>query len=134
MGVTRNTLQRTNAARINSPGRRRSNHAPPVAYIANAVIKAFKAGDTAEAGRCSVNLAYFLPVGWVMDYAALKASMEIIGLSLGKPYLHLRPLRGQTLSYENLFKNNLPFRRDPSERDPKACLLALNRPMIIVVQ
>ena len=60
---------------------------PPVAYIANAVIKAFKAGDIAEAGRLQRQFGLF-PARW-MGYGlapALKASMEIIGLSLGKPY------------------------------------------------
>ena len=59
---------------------------------------------------------------------ALKASMEIIGLSLGKPYPPFKAVEGADLeAMRTLFKNNLPFRRDPSERDPKACRLAPNR-------
>ena len=71
---------------------------PPVAYIANAVIKAFKAGDIAEAGRLQRQFGLF-PARW-MGYGlapALKASMEIIGLSLGKPYPPFKAVEGADL-------------------------------------
>ena len=60
---------------------------PPGAYIANAIIKAFNAGDHEEAARLQRQFALW-PARW-MGYGlapALKAAMEIVGLPLGKPY------------------------------------------------
>ncbi len=68
---------------------------PPVAYIANAVIKAFKAGNISEAGRLQRQFGLF-PAKW-MNYGlapALKASMEIIGFPLGKPYPPFKAVEG----------------------------------------
>jgi 4-hydroxy-tetrahydrodipicolinate synthase len=68
---------------------------PPVAYIANAVIAAFKAGDHDEAARLQRQFGLF-PARW-MGYGlapALKAAMEIVGLSLGKPYPPFKAVSG----------------------------------------
>lgn len=68
---------------------------PPVAYIANAVIAAFKAGKHDEAARLQRQFGLF-PSRW-MGYGlapALKAAMEIVGLSLGKPYPPFKAVSG----------------------------------------
>lgn len=68
---------------------------PPVAYIANAVIAAFKAGNHDEAARLQRQFGLF-PARW-MGYGlapALKAAMEIVGLSLGKPYPPFKAVSG----------------------------------------
>jgi 4-hydroxy-tetrahydrodipicolinate synthase len=71
---------------------------PPVAYIANAVIEAFKAGNHDEAARLQRQFGLF-PARW-MGYGlapALKAAMEIVGLSLGKPYPPFKAVEGKDL-------------------------------------
>ncbi len=71
---------------------------PPVAYIANAVIEAFKAGNYDEAARLQRQFGLF-PARW-MGYGlapALKAAMEIVGLPLGKPYPPFKAVEGKDL-------------------------------------
>ncbi|MEC7464297.1 MAG: dihydrodipicolinate synthase family protein [Pseudomonadota bacterium] len=66
---------------------------PPGAYIANAVIKAFTAGDYAEAARLQRQFSLW-PALW-MSYGlapALKAAMEVVGLPLGDPYPPFNPV------------------------------------------
>lgn len=66
---------------------------PPGAYIANAIIKAFTAGDHVEAARLQRQFALW-PARW-MGYGlapALKAAMEIVGLPLGNPYPPFKPV------------------------------------------
>ncbi len=66
---------------------------PPGAFIANAIIKAFNAGDHAEAARLQRQFALW-PARW-MGYGlapALKAAMEIVGLPLGNPYPPFKPV------------------------------------------
>jgi len=66
---------------------------PPVAYIANEVIKSFNAGDHARAAELQRQFALF-PALW-MGYGlapALKAAMEIVGLPLGDPYPPFKPV------------------------------------------
>ena len=70
---------------------------PPGAYIANAIIRAFNAGDHAEAARLQRQFALW-PAKW-MSYGlapALKAAMEIVGLPLAIPTRHSSPCRTQT--------------------------------------
>jgi 4-hydroxy-tetrahydrodipicolinate synthase len=60
---------------------------PPGAFVANAIITAFNAGDHVEAARLQRQFALW-PARW-MSYGlapALKAAMDIIGLPLGNPY------------------------------------------------
>jgi 4-hydroxy-tetrahydrodipicolinate synthase len=66
---------------------------PPAAYIANAIIAAFKAGDHDRAAELQRQFALW-PALW-MQYGlapALKAAMEIVGLSLGDPYPPFKPV------------------------------------------
>jgi len=68
---------------------------PPVAFIANAVINEFKAGNFDEACRLQRQFSLF-PARW-MGYGlapALKAAMGIIGLPIGKPYPPFKAVHG----------------------------------------
>lgn len=69
---------------------------PPGAFIANAIIEAFTAGDFDRAAELQRQFALF-PARW-MGYGlapALKASMEIIGLPIGNPYPPFEPVTGK---------------------------------------
>jgi len=69
---------------------------PPVAYIANEVIRAFNAGEHARAAELQRQFALF-PARW-MGYGlapALKAAMEIVGLPLGDPYPPFKPVSAE---------------------------------------
>lgn len=69
---------------------------PPGAYIANAVIQAFNAGDHARAAELQRQFALW-PARW-MGYGlapALKAAMEIVGLPLGDPYPPFKPVSAE---------------------------------------
>ncbi|PPR09460.1 MAG: 4-hydroxy-tetrahydrodipicolinate synthase [Alphaproteobacteria bacterium MarineAlpha11_Bin1] len=66
---------------------------PPGAYIANAIINAFNAGDHTEAARLQRQFALW-PARW-MSYGlapALKAAMEVVGMPLGDPYPPFKPV------------------------------------------
>ncbi|MEE2996125.1 MAG: dihydrodipicolinate synthase family protein [Pseudomonadota bacterium] len=66
---------------------------PPGAYIANAIINSFNAGEHAEAARLQRQFSLW-PARW-MSYGlapALKAAMEVVGLPLGDPYPPFKPV------------------------------------------
>jgi 4-hydroxy-tetrahydrodipicolinate synthase len=72
---------------------------PPAAYIANAIIDAFKAGDHLRAAELQRQFAVW-PARW-MGYGlapALKAAMAIVGLPLGDPYPPFKPVAGGDLA------------------------------------
>ena len=60
---------------------------PPAAYIARRILEAFRAKDFERAAELQLQFALF-PAKWMSKGLApvLKASMEIIGLSMGDPY------------------------------------------------
>jgi 4-hydroxy-tetrahydrodipicolinate synthase len=67
---------------------------PPAAYIANAIINAFNAGDHVRAAELQRQFALW-PALW-MGYGlapALKAAMEIVGLPIGDPYPPFEPVK-----------------------------------------
>lgn len=69
---------------------------PPGAFIANAVIEAFNAGDHARAVELQRQFALW-PARW-MGYGlapVMKAAMEIVGLPLGDPYPPFKPVSAE---------------------------------------
>ena len=92
---------------------------PPVAYIANAIINAFKDKRYEEACRLQKQFNLF-PARW-MNFGltpTLKAAMEIIGFPLGKPYPPFKAVEGdQLIELKTLLKKTYLF-----EEEHKNCI------------
>lgn len=94
---------------------------PPIAYIANALIIAFKDKRYEEACRLQKQFSLF-PACW-MNFGltpALKAAMEIIGFPIGKPYPPFKAVEGsQLIELKDLLKKTYLFEEEHKARIKK---------------
>lgn len=69
---------------------------PPAAELALKIVRAFQAGDMAEAARLQGQFALF-PARWMHHglLPVMKAAMQVIGVSAGDPYPPFKPIRGR---------------------------------------